>query len=65
MATERTPDPDMLAGLKLAAETLSNTLRARGYRHGSDVSEWAPEVQKEVRTLSVLSALIAKAEGRS
>lgn len=66
MTIRTKPQPDvMLAGVRLAVETLSNTLRARGYQAGSDTSEWAPEVQKEVATLSVLSALLAKAEGAS
>ena len=52
---------NLLAALRLAEKTIQGTLAARGYRTGSDVSDWSPEVQAEVSTLATIRAAIATA----
>lgn len=55
--------PGMLATLKIAADALTSTLKARGYEAGSATDGWAPEVRQEVAALATVRAAIAKAEG--
>lgn len=55
-----------LEALKCASDTLAGTLKARGYQAGSDISEWAPEVQRELRALVIVrAALDLSGEARS
>jgi hypothetical protein len=55
--------PTMLAALEAADRALSTTLAARGYRDGSSVDDWSPEVRGEVQARVAVRAGILAAAG--
>ena len=55
--------PNLLAALKLAYSTIQGTLDSRGYKRGSDTSNWIQSTKDEVASLVPIRAAIANAEG--
>lgn len=55
--------PEMLGLLRKAEATISGSLSARGYVHGSCTDEWEPAAREEVRTLAILRAGLAHIGG--